>query len=362
MKVLIVAGGTGGHLYPGIALARALAGHEVVFVVRRGDICRGILQKEGFSVREIAGQGLPRTLSLRMLSFPFQFARGWVEALVLLLKFKPDRVAGMGGYLCVPVILLAHALRIRTLLHEQNVLPGLANRVLRRWVDSVAISFPDSLLYLKGRNVWVSGLPIRPEMGTIDQGMGRDRFGLRQTLWTVFVFGGSLGARRLNSLVVETWPLLLRKGFEFQVLHVAGMTDFDRVEALYRELALPAKVLPYCYDMAYAYAAADVVLCRAGASTVAELLAVQRPALLVPYPFASNRHQDQNALVIEKYGLGKTIQEDVLQPGVAADFIAQSATERSRRDFERAVAGLPRDLHPALAASRLADRLMADQV
>lgn len=222
----------------------------------------------------------------------------------------------------------------------------------------MALSFPDSLLYLKGRNVWVSGLPVRPEMGTIDRGNGRQFFGLHQSVLTIFVFGGSLGARRLNSLAVEAWPLLLGKGTVFQVLHVAGTKDFERVEALYRGLGITAKVLPYCHDMAHAYAAADVVICRAGASTVAELLAVKRPAFLVPYPFASSHHQVYNAQVIEKYGLGKTVQEDSLQPAMLADFIARCATDGYRHDFERALAGLPQDLDPSGAASRLARRLI----
>ncbi len=171
MKIIIVAGGTGGHLYPGIALAQALTGHDVSFAVRRGDLGRDILQKEGFAVQEIAGQGLPRGFSLKILTFPFLFIQGWIESKALLKRLKPDWVIGMGGYLSVPMILTAKAMGIKTLLHEQNVFPGLANRFLSRWADSVAVSFPASAKRISKagygsrvfRSVRISGRVIEKE-------------------------------------------------------------------------------------------------------------------------------------------------------------------------------------------------------
>jgi UDP-N-acetylglucosamine--N-acetylmuramyl-(pentapeptide) pyrophosphoryl-undecaprenol N-acetylglucosamine transferase len=235
----------------------------------------------------------------------------------------------MGGYLSVPVILTARLLGIRTLLHEQNVYPGLANRFLSRWADSVAVSFAASETYFKGKKVWVSGLPIRPEIGQIDQTTGRRHFGLDMQASTVLVFGGSLGAQRLNTLATEAWPLLLKKGLLFQVLHVTGTKDFERVERLYRDLRLSVKVLPYCHDMDHAYAAADAVVCRAGASTVAELLVVKRPALMVPYPHASNNHQIYNARVLEKSGLGHIVLDDALTPSGIADTLTPWITNKN---------------------------------
>jgi len=318
MRILIVAGGTGGHLYPGVAVARALSGHEVLFVVRSGDLGRDILQKEGFSVEEIAGQGLPRSFSFQLVTFPFKFLQGWFEAVALLRRWRPDRVLSMGGYLSVPVVLSARVLGIRTLLHEQNVFPGLANRFLSRWADSVAVSFPQSSAYFKTKEVWVSGLPIRPDIGHIDRAAARQSFGLDVNLTTFLVFGGSLGARRLNTIVTEAWPLLLEKGLSFQVLHVTGSKDYDRVNDLYKTVSVPAKVLPYCHQMAYAYAAADAAICRAGASTVAELLTARRPAILIPYPFASNNHQAYNAQVLKDLGVAEILLEQDLTAEVLA--------------------------------------------
>jgi len=332
MKILIAAGGTGGHLYPGIALARSLNGHEVIFVVRRGDMGKEILQKEGFSLREIAGQGLPRALSWRAFAFPFNFLRGWVEARALLKEIKPDRVVGMGGYLSIPVILTAHGLGIRTLLHEQNALPGLANRLLSRWADSVAVSFPASQAYFPKTKTWMSGLPVRPEIGSVDQQSGRQHLGLNPQTSTILVVGGSLGAQKLNSMTVQAWPLLLKRHVEFQVLHITGAKDFQRVLALYDGLPIKAKILPYCHAMADAYAAADVVISRAGASTVAELLEVQRPALLVPYPYASNNHQVYNAQVLESQHLGRVILDDALTPSDIADYLSHILQNRGQED------------------------------
>jgi len=347
MKILIVAGGTGGHLYPGIALARALSGHEILFVVRRGDMGRDILQKEGFANRGIVGQGLPRSISWRALAFPVNFIRGCLETRTLLREIRPDRVVGMGGYLSIPVILTAHAMGIRTLLHEQNAFPGLANRFLARWSDSIAVSFATSQSYFPPGKTWVSGLPIRPDIGRMDRRTSREQLGLDTQTATILVFGGSLGAHTLNSISVEAWPLLRSRIPAIQVIHITGMKDFARIQKLYESLNLPVKLLPYCHDMADAYAAADVVVSRAGASTVAELLEVRRPALLIPYPYASNNHQVYNAKVLESEHLGHIVLQDSLTPSVMANRlyeilkagpIQESASPASSKDAARRLA------------------------
>ncbi len=329
MKVLIVAGGTGGHLYPGLAVARALAGHEILFAIRRGDLCCEILEKEEFKFAEIAGQGMPRALSMKAILFPLRFLQSWKDSRALLQRFRPDCVLGMGGYLSAPVIFTAHAMGIKTMIHEQNVFPGLANRWLDRWADSVAVSFSESQSYFKNKNIWVSGLPVRPEIGQVDQKTGRKRLGLEPDKLTIFVFGGSLGAQKLNTVAVSAWTELQKK-LPFQVLHVTGSKDFERVQSLYKGLDIPAKVLPYCHQMADAYAAADGVICRAGATTVAELLAVGRPALLVPYPYASNNHQLFNAKVLTSSGKGALVLDQNLKSGDILAFVLELTSQSSR--------------------------------
>lgn len=349
MRVMIVAGGTGGHLYPGIALARSLTAHEVLFIVRRGDLGRDILQKEGIAVQEIEGQGLPRSLSLRWFTFPFKFIKGWGEARNALQQFKPDRVVGMGGYLSFSVILNAHFMGIRTMLHEQNVYPGLANRLLSWWADSVAVSFPTSLGSFNGRKVWISGLPVRPEIGEANAVSARHDLGLTDGSPVILIFGGSLGAKRLNTLTTEAFAELSKRNHRFQIFHIAGPKEFDRVAALYKDYGLSATVVPYCHDMSKAYAAADAVVCRAGASTIAELSVVQRPALLIPYPYASNNHQLHNAQLIAKTGQAKVVLEKDLTPEAIAEFLTHLPVLRQ--------VPVANEIDPRLAAGRLAHHL-----
>jgi len=334
MKIMIIAGGTGGHLYPGIAVARALGEHDILFVVRKGDLCKDILKGEGFAVREIAGQGVPRSVSAKVVSFPFAFIHGWIDAWRVLRAFHPDGVLGMGGYLSFPVVILASMQGVRTLIHEQNVVPGLANRFLSRWSRSVAVSFAESQTYFPAAKTWVSGLPVREEMGTLDAVSGRKAFDLDPSLPTLLVFGGSLGAKNLNHKILDLWGELLKRTSSFQVLHVTGQASFKETKAAYEKLTLRSVVLPYCNNMASAYAAADWVICRAGASTVAELAASRRPSTLIPYPFATNNHQQFNAQVLKDAGVADVISErelDLTFLAARLEKIINDPKERSKR-------------------------------
>lgn len=351
---LIVAGGTGGHLYPGIALARTMSerGWSVRFAVRRGDLGKDILAREGFTVYELAGQGLPRRLSMDMLRFPVRFAQGAFEAGKLLGQLRPQVVIGMGGYLSFSVLLGARLSGIPTMIHEQNVLPGLSNRLLSMIVKSVAVSFEGSLKRLTGKKVWVSGLPVRKEIGLIGTAEARLRFGLDPKRRTYLVFGGSQGAQRLNSTMPLAFKRLAQRKKDFQVLHITGPNALERTQKVYKDEGVEAQLLPYCHDMAAAYGAADLVVCRAGASTVAELLAARRPALLVPYPFASENHQVFNAQVMERLGVGITLLESVLTADRVVETLSilQSKEAGMMKSFGLLGAEDPRD-----ASDRLAD-------
>jgi UDP-N-acetylglucosamine--N-acetylmuramyl-(pentapeptide) pyrophosphoryl-undecaprenol N-acetylglucosamine transferase len=330
-KILIVAGGTGGHLYPGIAIGRALRtsavpegfeSWDVRFVVRRGDLGKLVLEREGFSVLEIEGQGLPRSFSLRWFSFPFKLLMGWIQAFRLLCEETPQAVIGMGGYLSFPVLATARLRGIFTLIHEQNVLPGLANRLLSRIVRSVALSFPESRSYFPGAKSWVAGLPIRDEIGHVERAAGRQALHLAGVDPVVLVFGGSQGAQRLNQVVVEAFEQLWKQGIRFQVLHIAGERHFEAVDKLYARLSFPHRIMAYCHQMADAYAAASVVISRSGASTIAELQAAGRAAILIPFPFASGNHQFFNAQILERSGLAEIILQENLSSSMLAERLA----------------------------------------
>ena len=326
-RILIVAGGTGGHLYPGIAVAQALwraplsegqRRPEIRFVVRRGDLGREILQREGFDVREIAGQGLPRRLSPTLFKFPAAFLNSCRETFALLDEEKPDFVLGMGGYLSFPVLLAATWKRIPTLIHEQNAFPGLANRLLGRWVHSIAVSFPGSDSFFPKRKTWLSGLPVRLTLKAIEPALARETLGLKKNCLTFLAFGGSLGAHRLNEILLDVWQRLVAAGKPFQVLHISGPRDFAVFETAFKEAKIPGKLLSYCHDMPSAYAAADIVIARSGASTIAELTTIGRPAILIPYPYATNDHQWFNAQVLVQKGCAEAIREKDLRADVLA--------------------------------------------
>jgi len=357
---LIVAGGTGGHLYPGIAVARALRGRspswEVIFAVRRGDLGKTVLEQEGFRVQEIAGQGMPRAVHLRALAFPWNFLRSWAEAENAVRRLAPQVVIGMGGYLSFPVLLAARRRKIPTLIHEQNVLPGLANRLLARWVDQVAVSFPGSEAHLKARKIWVSGLPVRHEIGTVSRAEGRAAFGLDRDRLTFLVFGGSLGARRMNQIVLEGWKELQDLAGRFQVLHIAGPKNWRTMAAEYKALPIKSVVLGYCHEMAAAYGAADAVICRAGASTVAELAIAARPAILIPFPYASDNHQMANARVLSGQGLAEVIEEKRLEAAEVARRLRHwIETPEALRRLQEAANRSPLAEPMKHAAARLAD-------
>jgi UDP-N-acetylglucosamine--N-acetylmuramyl-(pentapeptide) pyrophosphoryl-undecaprenol N-acetylglucosamine transferase len=317
--ILIVAGGTGGHLYPGIAVAQALAGANVRFVVRRGDLGRDILRREGFEVLEIAGQGLPRRLNSALVRFPGAFLKSWRETFALLKQQNPRFVLGMGGYLSFPVLSAAVRRHVPTLIHEQNAVPGLANRLLGRWVDRVAVSFPGTESFFPASRVSLSGLPVRMALRRSDPATARQALGLRPDVLTFFAFGGSLGAHPLNEVLLQVWKNLAATGRPFQVLHVTGLSDFPAFERIFKEAKIPGQVLAYCHDMPAAYAAADLVICRSGASTIAELEAVGRPAFLVPYPYATNDHQWFNAQVLVQAGTAEVFREKA----ISADLFTQ---------------------------------------
>ena len=352
-SVMIVAGGTGGHLYPGVALGRALAqrGWAVAFIVRPTDLGREELEREKFAVHFVSGQGMPRRASLKAFQFPLRLAQGFGQTRRLLMDHRPDVVVGMGGYLSFPVLLTARLMGIPTMIHEQNFFPGVANRFLARYVDSVAVSFEESLAYFPKKKAWVSGLPVRQEIGRVSKPDARRRFGLNADGFTCLIFGGSQGAHRLNDIIVEAWKRL--SGVMMQVIHITGKTDHAAIERAYGALPFCAVVLPYCQDMPSAYAAADLVICRSGASTVMELAAAQRPSILIPYPHASGNHQWFNAQLLAKRGVAEVIEEKDLESGSLAQRIKTLIEQPNRLEALRASF----DRSPASAGAPPADRL-----
>jgi UDP-N-acetylglucosamine--N-acetylmuramyl-(pentapeptide) pyrophosphoryl-undecaprenol N-acetylglucosamine transferase len=305
MKFIVAAGGTGGHFFPGLAVARALIaqGHHIFFVIKKGDYVRPLLEREKIPYWAIHSAGLKRRLAPSNLLVPLRLVQGFAQSLSMLRSQRPDALLVMGGYLSVPPALAARALGIPVVLHEQNVVPGLANKMLSRLAARVAVSFEPGLAAFGDKSI-LTGNPVRAEFGRLPAlSEARARFHLNPTKQTLLVFGGSLGARRLNELITGALARLESYAERVQVLHITGANDVDRMRERYGKLKFESHVDGFCHDMPAAYAACDGVIARAGASTVAELLVVRKPALLVPYPLATDGHQTANANVLKRRGL-----------------------------------------------------------
>jgi UDP-N-acetylglucosamine--N-acetylmuramyl-(pentapeptide) pyrophosphoryl-undecaprenol N-acetylglucosamine transferase len=299
MKVLIAGGGTGGHVYPGIAVAEELMHlrprSEVVFVGGRRGLEAQAVPEAGFRLRYIHTRGLPRRAWWRWPVVLLTNLVGFFEALWVVAGERPDVVLGTGGYVSAPVALAARLLRRPLLLQEQNSVPGLSNRWLARVASEVHLSFVEARSYFRRKdNLKVSGNPVRSHILSGDRETAIQEFGLTPGKPTVFVFGGSRGARRINEAAVDAMRRLKGR-VDVQFILQTGREDFESVKATVEREQLPARVVPFLRQIQLAYAVADLVVCRSGAMTLAEIAACGTPAILVPYPHAAHNHQEINA-------------------------------------------------------------------
>jgi UDP-N-acetylglucosamine--N-acetylmuramyl-(pentapeptide) pyrophosphoryl-undecaprenol N-acetylglucosamine transferase len=333
MKVLIAGGGTGGHLYPGIALARELlreTGNEVLFVGTREGIEAKVLPREGLPVRfitvgKLKGMGF-LSIARTLVSLP----RSLTQSLGLLRGERPDVVVGVGGYASGPIAFAAWCLRIPLLIVEPNSYAGLANRKLGKLADRVILCFPGtgSQRFFSPRKTEKLGPLVRRgiEEGTREKALAE--FGLSADGFTVFAMGGSGGAHAINMAMKEAARLLA--GVQrLQVLHQTGEKDVEDVAAGYREAGVRAAVLPYIHDMAGAYAAADLVVSRSGATTVAELAVCGKRAVLIPFPYAADNHQEFNARTLAERGQADLIIQKDLSAERLAGFIKKYERKES---------------------------------
>lgn len=308
MKFVVTGGGTGGHIYPALAIARGLKdrfGAGVFYIGGTRGLESEIVPREGLPFEAIPLAGFKRGLSPANLLVAWKAAAGINRARGLLKKIRPAAVIGTGGYVCGPVVLAAALSGIPTLIHEQNAFPGITNRILSRFASAVALTFEDAVRFFPARApLKVTGLPIRKEILDRDRSGAREKLGVPREGLMVLSFGGSQGARSINSAMAPVLKHFTgRSGIYFQ--HVTGPANYEGFIAGIREsINIPdggnITITSYMYDMPGALAAADLVICRAGAATLAELTAVGLPAILVPYPFAAENHQEYNARALER--------------------------------------------------------------
>ncbi|HEX8888525.1 MAG TPA: undecaprenyldiphospho-muramoylpentapeptide beta-N-acetylglucosaminyltransferase [Pyrinomonadaceae bacterium] len=306
MRVLIAAGGTGGHIYPGIAVANEVmrrdAKSEVEFVGTARGLETRLVPKAGFKLSLIESAGLKNVGLAARLRGLLVLPKSFFAARRLIREFKPDVVVGAGGYVSGPVLLMAALMRIPTLVMESNALPGFTNRQLARFVDKAAVTFEAALPYFRGKGI-VTGNPVRREFFDIPP-KKRDA-----TRFSVLVFGGSQGARAINEAMVEALPHLEAQRDVLFVTHQTGEADFEKVSAGYKDAGWSehADVRRYIDDMVAEFARADLIISRAGATTSAELVAAGKAAIMIPFPQAADDHQRKNAEALEADGAARMI-------------------------------------------------------
>lgn len=347
MKLLLAGGGTGGHLFPAVALAERLKQEEpdseVLFVGTRKGLEARLLPELGWPLRTIdmsgwAGLGLKdRICSLVNLM------KGMIQARRILKEFGPDVIVGVGGYASVPVLLSARLMSLPYLIHEQNAWPGLANRLLGRWAQRICLSFAEAGRAFSDRRTTVTGNPVRAAMEQCPP--------LNVAAPRLLVFGGSHGARAINQAMLAALPLLEDFRGDLHIIHQTGELDFEEVVDGYRASGWDhVDVQPFITDMAEAYRQASLVVCRAGATTLAELTACGRPAILIPYPHAAGGHQSANGRALAIKGAALLLEQQYLTPERLGKLVSDLLQDKIRL---RAMAAASRSLARLGAAASL---------
>ncbi len=319
-RIVIAGGGTGGHLYPGIALAKAIKKQDmdikISFVGTEKGLEAKVLPREGFELKTILSAGLLGKKRLGRWMSWVKLPAGTVQSMCFLIRKRPDLVVGVGGYASGLLVLSAWVLRIPILIHEQNSIPGLTNKWLGKIADKVAVSFKESAKFFPRHKVTVTGNMIREEFC---QPRETSAEGQRQP-FRVLVLGGSQGAHSINVAMMEALQSLAPQKENIHITHQTGESDFATVQRKYKNSGLSHDVMPFIDDVAEQYRKASLVICRAGATTLAEITACGKVSVLIPYPHAAHNHQEKNAQVLDAADAG----ELVLDRELSGPRIAQS--------------------------------------
>ncbi len=315
MRALIAGGGTGGHLFPGIAIAESLRVREleaeILFVGTGNPMEVSTLSKKGFDHVGIVAEGFKERGLWRQIRSLLKIPIGVWQALRIIWRFDPDVIIGLGGYSSGPVAVAARLMGKKVVIHEQNILPGLTNRILGRFANRIFTSFPDKLGMFRPSRTVITGNPVRREL------LASKSDEKAPGSFTVLVLGGSQGAHAVNRIVVEALDHL-KSPAQMTFIHQTGTKDAAWVAQAYESRRIKATVEPFFEDMAGAYSKADLVVCRAGATTVSELMALGKPAIFVPFPFAANNHQELNARYVADAGGAEVILEEDLNGALLA--------------------------------------------
>jgi len=362
-RVLVAAGGSGGHIFPAIALCESLKERsptvEIRLVGSAKELDRRIFEKESIGYSLLSDNKLPSGPSLKLIGFLFKGISDIVKTFFIFIDFKPDVAVGFGGYVSFPVVIMARLFRVPRLIHEQNVVPGRANKFLLSWADKIALSFEGTKKYL-GNNAAkavLTGNPIRRKAMKAEHGESLKRFGLSDSKFSILVIGGSQGAHNINEKFLQAIGLI-EPGTrsKLQVIHITGIKDYEWAILQYKDLpGLDYRVFSFIDRIEEAYGASDLIITRSGSSALFEAAHFAKPMILVPYPFARS-HQVENAKAFSDNGAAIMIEEKDLSSQTFKDNILNLFNDRSRLS---GIADAVKRLSMPEASERLAGEVLS---
>lgn len=337
-KFIFSAGGTGGHIYPALATADALRDllpdAEILFIGAENRMEMEKVPHHGYPIIGLPIQGIQRKLTLKNIVVPFKIVASLLKAKKILKQFKPDVVAGFGGYASGPVLRKAAKMGIPTLLQEQNSFPGLTNRILSKKADSICVAYPGMEQFFSAEKITLTGNPIRSEIfsNSISQEDGRKFFGLDTQKTTILAIGGSLGARTINESVCEIIPDIISK--DYQIIWQTGK-NYSYKLCNHFDAAKNKNIFvqEFIYEMPQAYAAADVIISRAGAIAVSEIAAIAKPVIFIPSPNVTDDHQTKNAMVFVNHKAALLVKDDVARESLGSALFALIDDKNARSEM-----------------------------
>jgi UDP-N-acetylglucosamine--N-acetylmuramyl-(pentapeptide) pyrophosphoryl-undecaprenol N-acetylglucosamine transferase len=360
MRVIIAGGGTGGHIFPGLAVAEELrtrdASAEVVFAGTEHGIEARVVPREGYPIKFLRAEGLVGVSFKKKIRAMVKIVLSMGDSYRIIKSVRPDIVIGVGGYASGVITAVAYLMSVPTMILEQNAVPGFTNKILGKIVNSICITYQESLSFFPRAKTFLTGNPVRMNVLRGNSESGCRLFSLEKGLFTVFAFGGSAGAQSINRALVDALRYLRDLKDAIQFLHQTGLKDYETVRDAYRQEGFKGTITPFIYQMGEAYAVADIVVSRAGATTLAELTALGKPALLVPYPHAAGGHQEVNARKLLEIGAARMIPDRELSGETLANTIRELYTNESlRAEMQRngTAVGRPE------ASARIADIAMS---
>lgn len=353
---VIACGGTGGHLFPGLAVAEVLhkRGNEVLLLVSEKEIDAVALRHHPeFRIEKLPSIGMPSLLSPAFIRFLRRAWESFAHCRQLYRRYRPAAVLGMGGFTSATPIAAAHFLKIPSYIHESNAIAGRANKFTARWATKVLLGLEVCKVFFPTSKCLVTGTPVRSDLGErLSREAALASFKFSPDRQTILVMGGSQGAGKINQLLFRSAPLL--KELPIQIIHLTGERDDDLAAVNYQREGVPAHVASFHHKMNEAYSAADLVISRAGAASLSEISHFGLPSLLIPFPFAAERHQHFNAAVFEKAGAAAVLEESEITPEILVRLIANLLKDHHRREAMSHAASM---ILPRHAAEAVADAL-----